>query len=198
MRSSSLLLRSVLGTAVTAGALVGGLTVVDALAADDVATPSPTSVDALALDDAARARDLSFAGPAVDQAYPDATPKLGDPGTTGEPIGFPDEIVAAAAEAPAPAPAPAPQNGWSLDWDRLAQCESHGEWDYGPHSGWGNGLFEGGLQFDPDTWDAYKPAGYPEAAYQATKAQQILVAERVLAEQGLGAWPACTRKLGWR
>lgn len=83
-------------------------------------------------------------------------------------------------------------------WDRLAQCESNGQWDYGPHSGWGNGLFEGGLQFHPGTWDAYKPAGYPEAAYQASRAQQIAVAEKVLASQGWGAWPSCSRKLGLR
>lgn len=81
-------------------------------------------------------------------------------------------------------------------WDRLAECESHGEWDYGPHSGWGSGIYEGGLQFHPRTWDAYKPAGYPEAAYQASREQQIVVGERVQADQGWGAWPACARKLG--
>lgn len=83
-------------------------------------------------------------------------------------------------------------------WDRLAQCESHGEWDYGPHSNWGSGIYEGGLQFHPNTWDAYKLAGYPAAAYQATREQQIVVGERVLAAQGWGAWPACSRELGLR
>lgn len=83
-------------------------------------------------------------------------------------------------------------------WDRLAECESHGEWDYGPHSGWGSGRFEGGLQFHPATWDGYKPAGYPEAAYQASREQQIVVGQRVQAAQGWGAWPDCSRKLGLR
>lgn len=86
---------------------------------------------------------------------------------------------------------------WSV-WDALAACEARGEWSYGPHSDWGNHLFEGGLQFQPSTWDAFKPAGYPEAAYLATREQQIDVAERVLAAQGWGAWPTCSRKLGLR
>lgn len=83
-------------------------------------------------------------------------------------------------------------------WEPILQCESHGEWDYGPHSGWGSGKFEGGLQFHPSTWDAYKPNGYPNAAYQATPEQQIFVAEKVLAAQGWGAWPSCSRKAGYR
>lgn len=77
-------------------------------------------------------------------------------------------------------------------WDRLAACESSGNWASTV------GTYEGGLQFHPSTWDAYKPSGYPEAAYQASREQQIAVAERVLASQGWGAWPACARKLGLR
>lgn len=93
--------------------------------------------------------------------------------------------------------APEPR-AWSVDWDALARCESHGEWDYGPHSGWGSGIYEGGLQFHPNTWDSYREPGMPNAAYLATPGQQKAVAEAVLGEQGLRAWPACTRKLGWR
>lgn len=100
---------------------------------------------------------------------------------------------------PEPAPAardvadPAPYNGV---WDRLAECEANGEWDYGPHSGWGSGIFEGGLQHHPQTWDEFKPDGYPDAAYQATREQQIAVAKRVLAAQGVRAWPNCGPKVG--
>ncbi|MGH0053625.1 MAG: transglycosylase family protein, partial [Sphaerochaetaceae bacterium] len=43
-----------------------------------------------------------------------------------------------------------------------------------------------------------KPEGYPEAAYQATREQQILVGERVQAAQGWKAWPACSLKIGLR
>ena len=78
-------------------------------------------------------------------------------------------------------------------WDRLAQCESGGRWSYNGGSG-----YDGGLQFAPSTWTAYKPAGYPAYAWQASRSQQIAVAEKVKAAQGWGAWPACTRKLGIR
>lgn len=93
-------------------------------------------------------------------------------------------------EPPAP-PAPNYASGGTV-WDRLAQCESGGNWASSV------GLYEGGLQFHPSTWDRNKPSGYPDAAYQASRAQQIQVAERVLARQGWGAWPSCASKLGLR
>lgn len=95
---------------------------------------------------------------------------------------------------PRPEP-PAPAANYAAGgtvWDRLAQCESGGNWASTA------GLYEGGLQFHPTTWDRNKPAGYPDAAYQASRAQQIHVAERVLASQGWGAWPACASELGLR
>ena len=75
-------------------------------------------------------------------------------------------------------------------WDQLAQCESGGRWNINT----GNG-YSGGLQFSPSTWRAFGGSG---AAHQASRGQQIAVAERVLASQGWGAWPACSRKLGIR
>jgi hypothetical protein len=78
-------------------------------------------------------------------------------------------------------------------WDRLAQCESGGQWNYNGPSG-----FDGGLQFHPGTWSAYRLPGYPAYAYLASRVQQIRVAERVLASQGWGAWPACSAMLGLR
>lgn len=77
------------------------------------------------------------------------------------------------------------------DWDRLAQCESGGNWAINT----GNG-FHGGLQFSPSTWNAYGGQQYAQFAYQATREQQIAVAEKVLASQGWGAWPACSASLG--
>ncbi|MER1994903.1 MAG: transglycosylase family protein [Arthrobacter sp.] len=82
----------------------------------------------------------------------------------------------------------APANAASMDWDALAQCESGGNWGINT----GNG-FSGGLQFTPSTWAAFGGTGDPS---NASREQQIAVAERVLAEQGPGAWPACTAKLG--
>lgn len=88
-------------------------------------------------------------------------------------------------------PAPNYASGGTV-WDRLARCESGGNWASS------TGRYEGGLQFHPSTWDRNKPAGYPDAAYQASREQQIHVAERVLARQGWGAWPACASSLGLR
>ncbi|MCC9177006.1 transglycosylase family protein [Arthrobacter sp. zg-Y750] len=82
----------------------------------------------------------------------------------------------------------APANASTMDWDTLAQCESGGNWA----TNTGNG-FSGGLQFTPSTWAAFGGTGDPA---NASREQQIAVAERVLAEQGPGAWPACTAKLG--
>lgn len=97
-----------------------------------------------------------------------------------------------APEEPRPAPAaPASATGSTM-WDSLARCESGGNWSASA------GLYEGGLQFHPSTWDRNKPAGYPDAAYQASREQQIVVAERVLASQGWSAWPACASELGLR
>ncbi|GAB3547165.1 hypothetical protein GCM10027404_08690 [Arthrobacter tumbae] len=73
-------------------------------------------------------------------------------------------------------------------WDALAQCESGGNWGINT----GNG-FSGGLQFTPSTWAGFGGQGLPQ---DASRAEQIAVAERVLDGQGWGAWPACSAKLG--
>ncbi|GAB3708853.1 DUF3235 domain-containing protein [Corynebacterium nasicanis] len=93
--------------------------------------------------------------------------------------------TAAALLAPAASAAP------DSDWDRLAACEAGGNW----HINTGNG-YHGGLQFSPSTWRAYGGGEFAPYAYQATREQQIAVAERTLAGQGWGAWPACSARLG--
>jgi LysM repeat protein len=75
-------------------------------------------------------------------------------------------------------------------WDRLAQCESGGNWGIST----GNG-YSGGLQFSAGTWAANGGSG---SAHNASRAEQIRVAERVRASQGWSAWPACSAKLGLR
>ncbi|MGW1587127.1 transglycosylase family protein [Streptomyces sp. NPDC002386] len=72
------------------------------------------------------------------------------------------------------------------EWDAVAQCESGGNWSINT----GNGYY-GGLQFSASTWAAYGGTQYAGQANQASKAQQIAVAEKVLAAQGKGAWPVC-------
>ena len=91
-------------------------------------------------------------------------------------------LSASAANAAVPATAPA------STWDSLAQCESGGNWGINT----GNG-YAGGLQFSPGTWAAYGGTG---SAANASREQQIAVAEKVQAGQGWGAWPACAAKLG--
>jgi resuscitation-promoting factor RpfA len=75
-------------------------------------------------------------------------------------------------------------------WEKLARCESGGNWKIDT----GNGYY-GGLQFTPRTWRAFGGKGMP---HEASKAQQIAVAERVLEAQGWNAWPSCSRKMALR
>ena len=77
------------------------------------------------------------------------------------------------------------------DWDRLAQCEAGGNWGINT----GNG-FQGGLQFSPSTWNAHGGQQYAATANQASREEQIAVAEKVLDSQGWGAWPSCSSSLG--
>ena len=90
--------------------------------------------------------------------------------------------AAAAAAAPAANAAPA------STWDALAQCESGGNWA----TNTGNGFY-GGLQFTQQSWNGVGMSGSP---MNASREQQIEAAERLLAQQGWGAWPACSSKLG--
>ncbi|MET8247108.1 transglycosylase family protein [Streptomyces sp. NPDC005202] len=76
------------------------------------------------------------------------------------------------------------------EWDAVAQCESGGNWSINT----GNGFY-GGLQFTNSTWAAYGGTAYAPRADLATKAQQIAIAEKVLAGQGKGAWPVCGKGL---
>ncbi len=78
-------------------------------------------------------------------------------------------------------------------WDAIAQCESGGNWAINT----GNGYY-GGLQFATATWLSLGGGAYAPTANLASREQQITIAEKVLAVQGWGAWPACTSMLGLR
>jgi LysM repeat protein len=93
----------------------------------------------------------------------------------GVAIGAPFAIAAAPASA-------------SPDWDAIAQCESGGNWSINT----GNG-YSGGLQFTPGTWRANGGTG---SAWQASREEQIRVAENVLQSQGIHAWPVCGARSG--
>jgi cell wall-associated NlpC family hydrolase len=78
-------------------------------------------------------------------------------------------------------------------WDKVADCESSGNWEINT----GNGYY-GGLQFSQSTWVAYGGKAYAARADLASKRQQILVAEKVLRGQGPGAWPTCSLRANLR
>jgi hypothetical protein len=99
-----------------------------------------------------------------------------------------------------PAPAPAPQpvasgSGYSdpnnpAAWDRLAQCESGGNWA----ANTGNGYY-GGIQFSLSSWAAAGGSGRPDLASRET---QIAIGQRLWHQGGWVHWPACSSKLGYR
>ena len=91
-----------------------------------------------------------------------------------------------AAPAAAPVSTATPASSGGANWSAIAACESGGNWS----TNTGNGFY-GGLQFTQQTWLAYGGGQYAPSANLASPAQQIAVAQRVLAGQGIGAWPVC-------
>ncbi len=93
-------------------------------------------------------------------------------------------------DTPTPEAAAAPSSGV---WDDLAACESNGDWSINT----GNGYY-GGLQFNLDSWDWAGGEQYAAYPNEASRGEQIAVAERLLEihPAGWGAWPACSRQLG--
>lgn len=81
-------------------------------------------------------------------------------------------------------------------WDRLALCESGGDWTASTGNGYG-----GGLQFAHgpgwSTWQAFGGQEFSAHPWEASREEQIVVAERVLSRSGWRAWPGCARALGW-
>ncbi|SDS30536.1 resuscitation-promoting factor [Microlunatus soli] len=75
-------------------------------------------------------------------------------------------------------------------WDKIAECESGGDWSINT----GNGFY-GGLQFTLQTWHGFGGSGMPN---NASREEQIRIAKKVQAEQGWGAWPVCSGKAGLR
>lgn len=145
--------------------------------------------------------DLIYPGesvriPAADEQLPDrplpadavATPAVATPTPAPAPApaaAVPVQAVTVSYTAPAPAPAPV---GATDVWDRIAQCESGGNWSINT----GNGFY-GGLQFTLSSWYAVGGTGLPS---NASKSEQIARAQMLQARQGWGAWPVCSVKAG--
>ena len=101
----------------------------------------------------------------------------------------PDAAMEFVHNLPQPEAQPQAVSGNSV-WDRLAQCESGGNWSINT----GNGYY-GGLQFLPSTWRSSGGTGMP---HEHSREEQIRVAENLRAQAGFSPWPACSRKLGLR
>ncbi|MES4888263.1 transglycosylase family protein [Streptomyces sp. NPDC096012] len=71
-------------------------------------------------------------------------------------------------------------------WDKVAECESGGSWS----ANTGNGYY-GGLAISQDDWDKYGGLQYADSADQASRSQQIAVAEKILAGKGTTPWATC-------
>ncbi len=124
---------------------------------------------------------LARAATAAIPAAPAAAPAPAEPASATSAASS-----APAGPAPAPAPAPAVSSADGVNWSAIAACESGGNWS----ADTGNGFY-GGLQFTEGTWLGYGGGQYAPSANLASPADQIAVAERVLAGQGIGAWPVC-------
>jgi uncharacterized protein YabE (DUF348 family) len=75
-------------------------------------------------------------------------------------------------------------------WDRIAQCETGGNWAFqGP-------IYSGGLGFYNGTWDGWGGREFATNAGLATREEQIIVAERVRASVGISGW-GCAHTLGY-
>lgn len=114
---------------------------------------------------------------------------------------LPERQLPTAAPAPVATAQPAPQRSTApaggsnyadggTVWDRLAACESGGNWAINT----GNGYY-GGLQFSLSSWRGVGGSGYP---HQASREEQIARGEMLRARGGWGHWPACSAKLGLR
>lgn len=104
-----------------------------------------------------------------------------------------DDATGDAPDAATSEPGSQPATGGSVDvatWDRLAECESNGNWSINT----GNGYY-GGLQFAQSSWEWVGGSGSP---HEASKQEQIDRAEILLDRQGWNAWPACSSQLGLR
>ena len=129
---------------------------------------------------------LAAGASAVGTASADAQPQVPPPPPPGAPAATaagPPGAPPAPVGPPTPPAVPAVPPG---PWDGIAQCEAGGDW----HADTGNGR-HGGLQLTPSTWAAYGGAEFAPKADEASREQQIVVGDRVRAEQGWEAWGGC-------
>jgi LysM repeat protein len=141
--------------------------------------------------------DLIYPGEKLRVPRPDEKLKT-RPVPTNQQIAKPTQSQATKEAAPQVSSAsthssPAVYASGSSIWDKIAACESGGNWAINT----GNGFY-GGLQFTQSTWAAYGGTAYAARADLASRSAQIAVAQKVQASQGWGAWPVCSYQAGAR
>ena len=181
-----------------------GIVVLAPMAVRSALPDSPVSDALLAVDDALNAsappvlrsslvgRDgaaLSVSMRTRGDAHEELSP--GAPLPTPATAAMEATLYPVAEPATAPAVDPATFVVDDATWDRLAMCESSGNWA----ANTGNGYY-GGLQFSLPTWQGYGGAEFAAYPHQATREQQIAIAERLYAARGFQPWPACRAELG--
>ncbi|HEY8545666.1 MAG TPA: transglycosylase family protein [Acidimicrobiales bacterium] len=197
--------RAVLGGIAGVAMLVGPIALANSIIPDgedtDVSTGDETSPSLVALraaqgnaqHDSAQLQSLqarytttttTTAPPTTTTTAPPTTTTTAPPTTTTTTTAPP------ATDPPPPSSGQLGDPYYDGSWDALAQCESGGNWSINT----GNGYY-GGLQFSLSSWQAVGGTGYP---HEHPREVQIEMGKRLWESSGWGAWPACTRKLGWR
>lgn len=123
------------------------------------------------------------------------TTTIAPPPITSPPT-VPPTTATSAPTPPSQQPQISPNSGYGnpydpATWDRLAVCESGGNWSIS------TGMFEGGVQFLNSTWLAVGGGQYAQHAYEASREDQIAMAIQLWQVQGWNAWPTCSRQMGY-
>lgn len=168
----------------------------DVVVAAVASEPQPLSVKSSTLDLTPEQRSaLRYVPPTTTTTTTTAPPPTTSPPRPTTTTAAPTTTTAAPPPPTTTAPAPVRSSGSGdpsdpASWDRLAQCESGGDW----HINTGNGYY-GGIQFSLSSWRAVGGTGYP---HEHSRETQIAMGQRLHAQGGWGHWPGCTRKFGWR
>lgn len=179
---------------------IGGISVLAPLAARSAAPMPPETTDHLLAVADAPALTADRGALTGRQGRTTPPPTIGptspaetfpaEPASASPPVTPMEATLVAIAPAAPPAPRTISYAGSSV-WDDLARCESGGNWGIDT----GNGYY-GGLQFSHATWHGYGGGEFAEYPHEATREEQIVVAERLRAARGYAPWPACRAKLG--
>jgi hypothetical protein len=167
---------------------------------DQAAADEPATTLAALHGEARRMRAQAYGDGTVLADIETLAEAVAPPTTAAPTTTVPPTTTTTAPPPPPPPPPPSAQpvasgSGYSdpnnpAAWDRLAQCESGGNWA----ANTGNGYY-GGIQFSLSSWQAVGGTGYP---HQASRETQIAMGQRLWNQGGWGHWPGCSRALGYR